>query len=316
MENNVGTAMTHVLNEYAKRNNGIGLKTGNYCNKHSKKVTKTRVTVTEIVDFNEDLGVYPVEMVMGPNKKEFCPVCRKKELEEKVYREKALPEKQRYDVKNTSHFLKSKSIIIDQSIKDATFDNFKVVDEVTNQLKLNGQSIVREVLNGSDKNYLFAGNVGTGKSHLAHAIAYQLNVESFKLGKPIKTVYISIPQMVTLIRHSYSLSSKALEDYKYKKNYFIELSRKCDFVVFDDLGAELGQVQRQDAAANDIIILLGEIFETRVKKPTIITTNLEPQQVRKMYDDRVESRVNDGFNKDAVIFAGTADKRKNRIMTE
>lgn len=316
MDMSMKDIMPNTLKRISERMNGLGSKSGNYCNKHSQRVIKTKVTVTEIIDYDEELGVHPVPMIIGTDGKDFCPVCRKKSLEDKLYKERAMPEIRKNQVKNTSYYFKNKSLVTDNTIEQATFENFKEMDDVTVALKNGARKILDEIANGSDKNYLFAGEVGQGKSHLAYAIANQYNIDSYRKGEPKRVVFISIPRMVSKIRHSYSLRDQQLNAYKFKKDYFTELADKCDLVVLDDLGAELGQIQTINPAANDITDILGGIFEARMGKPTIVTTNLLPTQIKELYDVRVESRLMDGVEGSTLAFAGTTDKRKNRIKED
>ncbi|QZN89760.1 hypothetical protein K5X77_10085 (plasmid) [Vagococcus lutrae] len=313
MSTNLKDVMPATLKRVSERMNGLGLETGNTCNKHSRKIIQGRCTRFETVDYDEELGVYPIKMIMGPNGKEFCPVCRKQANDEKLYKEKVLPQKRRYEVKDTSFYFKNKSMLNDLSIQNATISNFKTVDDETERLKNKALEISQEIMNGSDHNYLFVGKVGRGKSHLAYAIAEKINVDSYKQGKAKRIVFISIPQMIAKIRHSYSLRDYELNTYKYKKEYFVDLARTCDLMIFDDLGAELGQVQAINPAANDITAILGEVFEARMRKPNIITTNLTAKQIKELYDVRVESRIMDGTDENIIVFANTTDKRKERV---
>ena len=308
---NLGRSLQNTMKRIAEVRGGLGQPTGNFCNKHSKiEKAGKRTTRYEYVDFNEELGLHEVEMVRAIDGSEMCPVCKKNELEDKLQREIALPEKQKYDVRDTSTWLKSKSIILDDSIKNATFENFEVMDAKTKELKAQSVDIKNKILNGSKETFMFVGLYGRGKSHLSYAILKSLNIESYKNGKPLRCVYIQVNRMMKLIDAIYSMSQKEKETYKYKPNYFVELAEKADVLVVDDLGAELGKVKSDNESTDAKVTLLSDMFEARQGKPTIVTTNLLPKEIESAYSGRVNSRVLENFNGKALIFdESTPDKR-------
>lgn len=311
---NLGKSLQNTMKRIAEVRGGLGQPTGNYCDKHSKiEYQGKKTTRTEIIDYNEELGVHKVEKVRSIDGGEMCPICKKKELEDKFQREFAIPEKQKYDVRDTSTWLKSKSIILDDNIKNATFENFEVMDAKTKELKERSVEIKNEILNGSTNTYMFVGLYGRGKSHLSYAILKSLNIESYKNGKPLRCVYIQVNRMMKLIDAIYSMSQKEKETYKYKPNYFVELAEKADVLVFDDFGAELGKVKNDNESTDAKITLLSDMFEARQGKPTIVTTNLLPKEIESAYSGRVNSRVLENFDGKALIFdESTPDKRKTK----
>lgn len=123
------------------------------------------------------------------------------------------------------------------------------------------------------KNILFQGNVGTGKSFLSACIAYEL------LKKDYQVVYFSAANMF-----------KILSDAMFDKNInlenmaFNDLIYSSDLLIIDDLGTEVTN-------SATVSQLFSVINERHLKaKSTIISTNLEINQIQDRYTDRIFSR--------------------------
>lgn len=300
-------------------------RTGTYCDKHSLLVKKNkRGEYTEIIPFDSELGVYrgPETEIMNGKTGTYCIQCRK---EEKVFAKvsefqkeakTSIAESKRLaEIKRTSAVLKKQSVITDETIEKANFDNFKVVDDGTKRIKLRGVEIAKEILGGSKNTYVFAGPTGRGKSHISMAILNYVNANSYvrssealdnKL-KPFKCVYISIPKLITLINETNNMSWAEKENYKFTDAKMKELIASSDVVVLDDIGAEVGALNNNQKATNSQIRLLTELLNSRQGKATIISTNLVKDEIKQVYDERVESRMNESVV--GLGFKDTFDKR-------
>lgn len=123
-------------------------------------------------------------------------------------------------------------------------------------------------------NLLFYGNVGTGKSFLSCCIAKEL------LDKGYSVIYFSSPELFRVMsdmlfgRGDYNLSN-AIHSQLFDS----------DLLIIDDLGTEL----TNNAVATELFSLLNERFRRR--KSTIISTNLDLQQLQERYADRIFSRL-------------------------
>jgi DNA replication protein DnaC len=116
---------------------------------------------------------------------------------------------------------------------------------------------------GPDWLYLF-GPVGSGKSHLAAAVAWEL------AARDLAVVYRSVPDLIDLIRAGYRSG-----DYDAR----LDAVQAAPVLVLDDLGTE------SDSAST----LLFQIIEYRSKQPTrtLITSNLTLAQI----EERIRSRI-------------------------
>lgn len=129
------------------------------------------------------------------------------------------------------------------------------------------------------QNLLFYGTVGTGKSFLSGCIANELSKKGYSV------FYYSSTQLF-----------KILSDIMFDKGDAASLGilrddiYGCDLLIIDDLGTEL----TNSAVATQIFSLINERHLNR--KSTIISTNLDLEQLNNRYDDRVFSRILEWYN--------------------
>lgn len=130
---------------------------------------------------------------------------------------------------------------------------------------------------------LFLGATGLGKTHLSLAIAQSVA----DAGHPV--IYASAPRLLG-----------RLESAKFKGDLEAEAYRQavysCDLLVVDDLGAEMGTRYIQ-AEVYDLINA-----RLNAALPTIINTNLTPEEISARYTDRVLSRLVGAYT--VVTFRG------------
>lgn len=298
-------------------------RTGTFCYKHSLLVKETKTCkYTNIVPFDEELGPYhgPETEIINGRTATYCIQCRKEEkifsgirkLQEEAKQFKENTQKS-IEIKRTSAVLKNHSVITDETIKKATFENFQVVDAGTKRIKEKAGEFVREILSGSNNTYVFAGGTGRGKSHISMSILNLVNKESYKetvrgdRKTPLKCVYISIPKLITLINETHNMNWAEKESYKYTDAKMKELIATSDVVVLDDIGAEVGSLNNgQLKATSSQTRLLTELLNSRQGKATIVSTNLSKNEIKNVYDERVDSRINKNIV--GLVF-DTNDKR-------
>ena len=134
-----------------------------------------------------------------------------------------------------------------------------------------------------EKNLLFIGNTGLGKTYMSNCIANEL----LKRGKTV--LYQTSPVLLeTIIDNKFNKYKNQNSDEFYKNILNVDL------LIIDDLGTE---------NANSLTI--GELFtiiNTRIlnlnNKPTktIISTNLSIEQIFKIYEERIGSRIAGYYN--------------------
>lgn len=137
-------------------------------------------------------------------------------------------------------------------------------------------SVVIEALEAWIKNpkgfFLMSGTSGVGKTHLS--------VCALRAAPPVWTVYFnSVTQMFKMLQAIESFASKQA---------VIERWCNADLLVIDDLGAEGATTYKLDC--------LFDLIDSRWSndRATIVTTNLNAEEVSKLYGQRMVSRLISG----------------------
>ena len=154
---------------------------------------------------------------------------------------------------------------------------------------------IEDFNNPDEKNLLFTGNTGLGKTFLSNCIAKEI----LSLGKTV--LYQTAPIMLDNIL-----------DYKFGKTDFSDVYNKiinADLLIIDDLGAE---------ALNSFKLAeLFNIINARLLCPnnhitkTIISTNLNMNNLLDTYNERLFSRIAYYYN--VCRFFGD-DIRLHKVM--
>ncbi len=127
----------------------------------------------------------------------------------------------------------------------------------------------------TERNLLFWGESGLGKTFLSTCIAKELIKQGYSV------IYETTYQIVSL-----------LEDYKFKRSDDMEALKaqtqrlyESDLLILDDLGAEFSTAYTNAA--------LFDILNSRLitNKKTIINTNLNTKELSDRYSERVVSRI-------------------------
>ena len=158
-----------------------------------------------------------------------------------------------------------KSIMDDEEI--SPYENMK---ELSQELQKYAEEFDRESVNL----YIY-GPVGTGKTYLLNSIAKKV------MDRGLSVVYFSESDLVSNIlehRFAYSETKQKLRDQ-------IDMIYDADLLIIDDLGAN----NTNDTSVSAVFEALNKRL---VKKlPVIISSNLDPEDLRIIYDQRVYSRI-------------------------
>ena len=138
------------------------------------------------------------------------------------------------------------------------------------------ENFIKNFDDPEEKNLLFTGNTGLGKTFLSNCIAN----EFLQKGKTV--LYQTAPVMF----------DELLDAKFHKENSNFDLPTNiltADLLIIDDLGTE---------RANDLYLTeLFTIINTRLLNQnnkitkTIISTNLRPDEIEKIYTTRISSRI-------------------------
>lgn len=209
-----------------------------------------------------------------------------KETDESISRKKA---------HSAINRLKAKSLLLDETIKTATFDNFKIETDEERQAFEFAKNLAEFYKNGGQGNSFMSGPAGSGKSHLSMAI-----LKSYLESGEKTALFVSYSHVVRLIKDSFNN-----RDSIYTQNNIMSLLTNVDLLVMDDIGSENNSDFSEE--------LLTDVLDGRIS--TIITTNLSSEELRGnankkgRYNQRTASRMFRGIGGKAFNFKGIKDKR-------
>ena len=160
------------------------------------------------------------------------------------------------------------------AFRHMTFENFKTQGHGNRKSKNN----TLEVAFNTAQNYahhlngwlLLMGGYGSGKTHLAAAIAHEV------VSMGIETLFLTVPDLLDWLRTSYSS-----DETNYETRF--EEIRNIRFLVLDDLGTQ----NATPWAKEKLFQIINHRYIQRL--PTLITTNLPLSQI----DERISSRLRD-----------------------
>lgn len=191
--------------------------------------------------------------------------------------------------------LKAGSLILDDTIKDATFDTFKVETAEESSALRFAHDLAEFYKNGGKGNAFMSGPAGSGKSHLSMSILKDYLADGEKTA-----LFVSYSHVVRLIKDSFNN-----RDSMYTQNNMMSLLTSVDLLVIDDIGSENNSDFSEE--------LLTDVLDGRMS--TIITTNLSSGELRGSatkngrYAPRTASRMFKSIGKKAFNFKDIADKR-------
>ena len=133
----------------------------------------------------------------------------------------------------------------------------------------------------NEKNLLFTGTTGVGKTFLSSCIAKEL------IDKGKTVLYQTAPIMLDMII-DYKFGKNNISDTTYKNIYDVDL------LIIDDLGTEnMNQVKFTEL----FNIINSRLLNTKNKNyKTIISTNLNLAMLNKTYGERISSRLIGNYN--------------------
>lgn len=184
-------------------------------------------------------------------------LCRRKQREAEDLR------REREEILRRIESLKKLSLI-DDKLKDVTFSTYRVSDENKKLFKTAQRYVERfDEMFEKNQGLLLYGDVGTGKSYTAAAIANEL---INRLHPVIMTSFVK------LLSDTFGMDVDTSE--------YLNRLNMAQLLIIDDLGAERGT----DYALERVYDIVDSRY--RCNKPVIITTNLTMEQMRECRDIR------------------------------
>ena len=188
---------------------------------------------------------------------------------------------------------------IPRRFKNRTFLSFRA----ETQQKQQALSICKQYANQFEKMraggicLVLTGLPGTGKTHLACSILNKI-LNDGKSG-----LFMTVAELLRSIRSTYSPASKQTEQQVY--NHLLT----ADLLVLDEVGIAIGKAEVQEAMIFDVIN--GRYSDGL---PTVLLSNLDPEQMAKFLGERVWDRIKEG---DApVISFGWESYRTKKVTAQ
>jgi DNA replication protein DnaC len=260
-----------------------------------KSLGKTIIFLSEYCELHKK----PIQK-MSVKGEVVCPRCQIEEEDKKLQQQI----QQQYEIDlETERFriFKNQSLVEDNTLLDSRFSNYDVKETEETNNKITVLDCVIRIKKGQVFNIVLQGLQGSGKSHLAYSVLYELN--DSKTGS---CAFLNINTMMRKIKDSFNNKES-----RYTEEYFIDIMSKVDFLALDDLGAETGAIDSDKRATDFVQRVLYAATTVRQDKVTILTTNLDGKTLYSMYDKKLISRL---FKRPKfIVFEETKDKRLGDI---
>lgn len=206
---------------------------------------------------------------------------------------------------DANNYLTHASVTVEPDIFNKTLENFRVETPKQRQAMSVARQTVADIVAGQPAHCMFNGATGTGKSHLAMGMLYAIMVES---NYTKHCAFIDYRELLNQIKRGFNI-----EEARKYADMVTEEIKKADVVVIDDLGSEAGDsTNNYQASAWGTDVATG-IFAARENKPTIITTNRVGKDLKRIYGDRVMSRILHHIHGRVMLFKGMQDYRVKAV---
>lgn len=229
-----------------------------------------------------------------------CPGCERDSEEQRIKTEnKKLKEAEEKRKSRRIDELLGKSGI-PKRFQDKTFDNYQLSEDNDNQEEVFNRVVAfsEEFKPSSEESkpsqehsgrcIVMIGDTGTGKSHLACAVASLVIKEYGGTAR-----FTSVSEINRLVRESKGYNAK------YSETEVIEAFGNYDLLIVDEVGIQSGS----DAESRALF----DVFNARYqnKKSTIVISNLNQAQVKEALGQRIFDRLKEGGGEVLVFHWGS-----------
>lgn len=258
-----------------------------------------------LIPTTEICSQHKIKKVRTQHSEPFCEECQKMLLGgfEQFY---ALENQGKFrsplEIKELLNYRK-KSIISDLTLNGATFENFRINNDKEQEVFDLMIDRTSRMVKGETFNLLLTGTAGLGKSHLAMSILKEVNNHTYPVLYK-KTLFAGVSEVLSEIRNSFDDKYAKFNEYKMTK-----LLVEPDILVLDDLGSESGSMNTTKQASDFTQRVLYNVFNGRQGKCTIVTTNYSGEQLQRVYDQKLLSRILYNAKGNIISFDGIKDKR-------
>lgn len=254
-----------------------------------------------IIETDEHCELHPRHIkLLLPNGDIICPVCYGEQRDGQVMTKKT---KEYYEnsVDGRRQYLNKHSIVSNKMVLDKGFKTFFTRNEKEAKIRKEAEQLVLSVAASEPINIYLQGAPGSGKSHLSMAMLK--NANSLANGK--RCLFVNFPTLQQKIRASYNNSFSGDSEGSY-----IQQMIAADILVLDDVASEVNPLNMSGKVSDFSARILYSVMDARAEaKPTIITSNISWNDLQKLIDPRVASRMS--YRLRVLSFSDINDKRKN-----
>ncbi len=136
-----------------------------------------------------------------------------------------------------------------------------------------------------NRNLFFSGQEGSGKSWVISSIAADIMERGYAVFMLPAAVFFDLMQEWHQLKNSFRPDPDRFREMQ----LLTEALWDCDLLVLDDLGTEI----QKDASYTDLLLLLDD--RHRENLHTVIASNLSANDLRRVYDKRIASRISGNF---------------------
>lgn len=256
----------------------------------------------KLTQLNRIVGIYDPKTGQKVKKKP-DPFCKECVTETKINQEQA----KRGEYQNKSIYFKTYDVlfrdsIIPNELKGASFNNFLVESDEEKRLFDFSRLQAKKYLEGMIGNTLITGPTGVGKSHLSISMGKAINDGYKAKNEPKSVLFVTFDNIISKIQDGWNYGKQAnLTEEDAVKNL-----TEVDYLILDDLGAKNAEIKpKSDWEQNFLFKILN------ARENTIINTNLDSNQLRRVYNERNTSRILKGLEGNNFKIFSIKDKRYN-----
>lgn len=212
-----------------------------------------------------------------------CPACHKERIEREAAEQQREAELERQRIRRQNAL---KSAGIPKRFQSRTFENYQADSVGQQRAKRTAKQYADEFANALEtgQSLIFTGKTGTGKTHLANAIANQVMQAGHS------AAFMSVRELVGRVKETWNKRSEKTE------SEVIRELVKLDLLILDEVGVQF------DSDAERLIMF--DVINGRYEdvKPTVVLSNYpvdstDGPSIRKVLGDRVIDRLREGGGK-------------------
>lgn len=251
-----------------------------------------------IKTYQETCPIHETCHLMGFGDKEpICPKCE----QEKIELEKAT-NVEKFKEKCVRDVLRRSSLVDDKDTLRCNFKSYSTQNgTIEARIKQQARSIAGEYYLHPEKkfNSVLYGTPGAGKTHLSMAMLKAVNENA---DPAQKCLFMNVESLFGKIKSSFDNPNSwwTVENVK-------DFLESVDLLVLDDLGTESAMRRQSNEASNFVQETLKQILDRQ--RRVIITTNLNSEQLNRVYNPKVVSRILRGSAGHVIDFSDVKDKR-------